>query len=414
MDSVSFVMLSLVLCTIWDPRRTKSATVQQNMLSGVDLKILSDRIGKNTVVSSFAFRLPLCKLAAAASAATRHEIISILDIYTLRETKTCYSNLFPALSSVLETDLTMLNKIYVNYTDEIDDHFVLGSQAYGITVSKIGYNYRRDAVAYVNREFSSKTYMRIQDILDSNDIDENSSILIVNGFHYKGTWESPFERASTKSAQFRSGKETLKIEMMQKTTQCLFLTVPSEKFKAISLHLSQFGMVITFVLPYRNSSIIDLLNTMSRNPNFIEVLDKKMEWKVVNIAVPKFKVKTCLDWTPYLKQIGLNLTTHMDNTGLNGILKDKDKGPNMYVSKAKQKVFVEIDESPRMNKPVGLAESPQVIPELERPEEPPVHLEDFTVDGPFFFTVTITVHHGKRNLAKKTFQLFKGIYYGPE
>ncbi|XP_063530682.1 serine protease inhibitor 3/4-like [Cydia strobilella] len=318
------------------------------------------------------------------------------------------------MSPVLETDLTMLNKIYVNYTDDIDDDFILGSQAYGITVSKIGYNYRRDAVAYVNREFSSKTYMRIQDILDLNDIDENSSILIVNGFHYKGTWESPFEHSSTKSKQFRSGKKNINIEMMQKMTQSLFLSDPNAKFKAISLHLSQFDMVMTFLLPYRNSSIIELLNTMSKNPNFIEILNKRMQWKVVNVALPKFKIKTCLDWTPYLKQIGLNLTTHMENTGLNGILTDEDAGPDMYVSKAKQKVFVEIDESPRWNKPVGFAETPQVIPELEQPESPPVHLEDFTVDGPFFFTVTMTVRQAKRKIATKNFQVLNGIYYGPE
>ncbi|XP_063635661.1 serine protease inhibitor 3/4-like [Cydia splendana] len=413
MYSVTFVILTLVLCTIWDPRRTKSAFAKQNMLRGVDLKILKDRIGKNTVVSSFAFRLPLCKLAAAASTTTRHEIISILDISALSETKTCYSSLFPSMSRVLETDLTMLNKIYLNYTDEIDDNFIRGSQSYGITVSKIGYNYRKDAVAYVNREFSSETYMRIQDILDLNDIDENSSILIVNGFHYKATWESLFDRSSTTSKQFSSGLKNLKIEMMQKTTQSLFLTDPNAKFKAISLHLSQYDVVMTFVLPYHNSSIIELLNTMSANPDFINTLNKRMQWKVVNIALPKFKVKTCLDWTPYLKQIGLNLTTHMENTGLNGILKDEDNGPNMYVSKAKQKLFVEIDESPRRNKPVGLAETPQVRPELEQPEAPPVNLEDFTVDGPFFFSVTITVYETKRKRVKN-FQLLNGIYYGPE
>ncbi|XP_061706713.1 serine protease inhibitor 3/4-like [Cydia pomonella] len=413
MDSVSFVILSLISCTIWDPRRTKSAFVKQNMLSGIDLNILRNQIGKNTVVSSFAFRLPLCKLAASASSTTRHEIISILDIHTLSQTKTCYSSLFPALSPLLETDLTMLNKIYVNYTNDIEDKFILDSQGYGITVSKIGYNYRKDAVAYVNREFSSKTYMRIRDILDLNDIDKNSSILIVNGFHYKGTWESIFAQASVTSKQFRSGKQTLKIEMMQTITQTLFLSDAKAQFKAISLHLSQVGVIMTFLLPYRNSSIIKLLDTMSQNPKLIENINKRMQWKFVNVALPKFKIKTCLDWTPYLKQIGLSLTTDMKNTGLNGILKDKASGPNMYVSKAKQKLFVEISEGPGRSQ-VGLADTPQVVPELKHPASPPVTLEDFTVDGPFFFTVTMTVRQGKRKRSNKIFRVFTGVYYGPE
>ncbi|XP_047989839.1 serine protease inhibitor 3/4-like [Leguminivora glycinivorella] len=377
-------------------------------------KILRDRVGKNTVVSSFAFRLPLCKLAVAASAATRHEIISILDITTLSQTKSCYSGLFPALSPILETDLTILNKIYVNYSSNIDDKFVLRSHDYGVTVSKIGFNFRRDAVAYVNREFSAKTYMRIQDILDTDDIDEDSSILVVNGFHYKGIWESPFDQFSTTFKQFRSGDKNLKIAMMYKVEQTLYLNDASGQFKAISLHLSQVGVTMTFVLPYRNSSIIRILDTMSQYPTFIEDINEKMEWKFVKIVMPKFKLKTCLDWTPYLKQIGLNLTTHKNNTGLNRILKSTNSGPNMYVSKAKQKIFVEINEGPKTSEHAGVAENPLVKPELRQPAIPAVELNDFTVDGPFFFTVSMTPRQTEPKQTNKIFRLLNGIYYGPD
>ena len=55
------------------------------------------------------------------------------------------------MSALKQTDLTVTNRIYVNYTKGIDPKFTQNStENDGVRVEKIGFNYPKAATAHIN------------------------------------------------------------------------------------------------------------------------------------------------------------------------------------------------------------------------------------------------------------------------
>ncbi|KAI8440608.1 hypothetical protein MSG28_001827 [Choristoneura fumiferana] len=394
MGSFSHVELLLTLCSIVHISWNKELIKAHN-INGIALEIIKANPGKNLVLAPFAFRFPLCKLATVAHGDTKHELMAVLEIKKAEDTKTCFSTMYMDVGRLLESDMTMLNMIYVNYTDDISNQFMSDASSFGVMVSKIGFHYPNAAITFVNSEFDSKTYKRINDVLEQNDVNSNSSILLVNGMHFKvshvhqpedvpcykgpkaqgllerhknsplprflatlaissvyvyqrfryvASWENNFKVQNTKKKAFRShNNQTSEVLLMNGVQQCLYLDDESGRYKGISLKLVNFGVSIMFLLPDISVSIDKLLSKIIHTPGALQKITKKMKWDNVNVFLPRFKIKTRLDWTEYFNQFGLKRTTNSSSTELNAIL-NKNTGNNMYLSQAKQKVFLDINE----------------------------------------------------------------------
>ncbi|XP_073967525.1 serine protease inhibitor 3/4-like [Choristoneura fumiferana] len=410
MGSFSHVELLLTLCSIVHISWNKELIKAHN-INGIALEIIKANPGKNLVLAPFAFRFPLCKLATVAHGDTKHELMAVLEIKKAEDTKTCFSTMYMDVGRLLESDMTMLNMIYVNYTDDISNQFMSDASSFGVMVSKIGFHYPNAAITFVNSEFDSKTYKRINDVLEQNDVNSNSSILLVNGMHFKASWENNFKVQNTKKKAFRShNNQTSEVLLMNGVQQCLYLDDESGRYKGISLKLVNFGVSIMFLLPDISVSIDKLLSKIIHTPGALQKITKKMKWDNVNVFLPRFKIKTRLDWTEYFNQFGLKRTTNSSSTELNAIL-NKNTGNNMYLSQAKQKVFLDINEmgthSQNIHDEFDLRNHQE---SRELPETAYNTLKEFLADRPFLFFINMMT----MTEVSTEFDVISGVYYGPE
>ncbi|XP_049865543.1 alaserpin-like [Pectinophora gossypiella] len=190
-------------------------------IMGMDMLMLY--IGMNVVVLPMVVRFGLCKLLTVATGPARDRISQLLDPDTkhVPETlKSCYSRVREALEFLETSDLVLVNKMYLNYSRDIDPSYEANSTTTsGIHVDKVSFNMPASATNYINRWFETATYRRIKNIVLDGEITRKTSIMMLSAAHFK----KPFDVRLTKEADFyqMDGKKG-KVMMMTTITSALY------------------------------------------------------------------------------------------------------------------------------------------------------------------------------------------------
>ncbi|CAK1544767.1 unnamed protein product [Leptosia nina] len=300
----------------------------------------------------------------------------------------------------------MFNKIYVNYSDGFKSSFL--APTYGVQVDKVSFNYPGAATAYINKVIGQMTLKRLTDVLIKGDITTDTTMLLVNGAYLKATWEDPFDVHLTKYTKFiKYDGTTVMIPIMHKKEHMLFVHDDLNKVKVVSLKLASYGAYFTIVIPEDKRSFDDFLKNL-RAPNFLKTVKKRMRQEYIHVAIPRFKIKTLVDWTESLKMFGLSTLFETNNAGLDGILKDNILKKHVHLSKVKQKNFIDFNEMGafRVVTPAGF----ENFARAALINKIPPRLEAMA-DRPFYFEIGLQYDMSDFT---KTEDLFAGIYCGPE
>nr|XP_026491756.1 serine protease inhibitor 3/4-like [Vanessa tameamea] len=246
---------------------------------------------QSIVVSPLLVRFSLCKVASVASGYSRTELMTVLGINSTKMLQDCYQSLKDVIDPLKNIDVLLLNKIIVNYTDDINPNFITNSTDYGVKVDKVSFNYPKMAVSFINRWVEKASYKRITGILDQTDLDNKTSIILISLAYFKVTWEFPFDIRLTKNKKFhhRDGN-------------------------------------VSYVPMMLNSGLYLYLNDE------------------VNNIQPRFKIKCRIEWNKLLQKIGVTRVFNESDSGLNNVLKKDSKLKNVTLSKVKQSTFIDIDE----------------------------------------------------------------------
>ncbi|XP_059059532.1 serine protease inhibitor 3/4-like [Achroia grisella] len=357
----------------------------------------------NMVVSSLILRLSFCKIASEADGQSKLELLSALGMKDKNMLKTCYSSVKTDLSILTESDLILLNKIYVNYTSHVKSSFITDSwQNYGVLVEKISFKYKQAAKSFINRWVEVNTYKRITDIINDNDIDESTAMIIVNAAHMKPTWEFPFNIKYTTQKTFRLNNNTvIKIPMMTKVDQILYLDDELNDLEMISMHLGARGFSICIIVPNSVDSLPKFLDKLSKDPDMMIRNRNNMKWTYLKVELPRFKIKFLVDLTEYLKGIGLKSIFDLQSSGLDSISNNNTIN-KMYLNRVKQKIFFELDE---MGPYRQINPSDYMMQDISPNARVSGNLKYFAATKPFYFTITMETGHAVE-------ELFNGVYYG--
>ncbi|XP_022829297.1 antichymotrypsin-2-like [Spodoptera litura] len=383
--------------------RTFCELTFDNLNEKLVMSLIRAKPRTNIVASEVLVRMPLCKLASVAKGDAKVELMTALGYKDNASLIGYYAGLKRAIKTMLITDLTLAHRIFVNYTTEIDPKFITYSiENYGIKVDKIGFNFPKAAISHINNLISSITYRRIKNIVDESDINKQTQMIIITAAHFKGTWEFPFDLRLTKLTKFqRIDGKVIRIPMMSKNYQ--FQHVENSDCQAVSMHFGSWRASFTIILPNSQQQLPQLLDKIYNEKAYVHNLVKSMKGRFVKVTFPRFKIKTFVDWTGFVKELGLNSIFNSTSSGLDGIFKNSSK--SIALNKIKQKVFIQIDE-------VGVARFARL--DFAGPEEPSqgpmpnfVALPQFTADRPFYFDISLDFETAR-------YQMFTGVYYGPE
>ncbi|XP_028172120.1 serine protease inhibitor 3/4-like [Ostrinia furnacalis] len=361
----------------------------------------------STVVSPFALSLPLCQLASVAKGHAKEELMSALGIPRESEIKNYYINVYRELLVFLSSTLMLKNMIYLNDSLEVDRAVMNASSYYGVRIDKVGFRYPKAAAKFMNHWFAQETLYRVATLIDEEDIDNTTSMVILNGIYFKVAWDQPFDGQFTRPQKFYDlSNKIWMIPMFSIIDSLKFLDDVNNHVKIVNLNLMAPGATITFFLPENRAGLPDLINKFSNNPYLLKKMMSELRIKTMpmRLYLPRMKIKTYVDWTGFIRLIGVNDIFSVNDSGLEGMLEKDSKG-KVYLSKAKQKVFLEMDETGMtwFQNPVNTDKERAAREFAEFGD----NLEQVVFDHPFLFVVQLA---GKG----EPHHLLTGAFYGPE
>ena len=218
-------------------------------------------------------------------------------------------------------------------------------------------------------------------------IDGNTKLVLVNATYFKGDWQFKFDKSKTQKGDFHvSPTKIVQTDMMHSKGEYRMLHSVIDLKGASALDMPYKGMCLSmiFLLPikhwdihtkrYKHSSLSDLEKAISKVTDLNSILTFGQKTNV-KVTLPRFKLESTIDLIKPLKQLGL---TDMfdgrkaDFSGMTGGTK------SLYVSKAVQKAFVEVNEEG-----TEAAAATSIIFTSRSSRGPP----EFRCDRPFMFLI---------------------------
>ncbi|XP_064292008.1 antichymotrypsin-2-like isoform X2 [Plodia interpunctella] len=353
-------------------------------------------------VSTLPLRLALNKLAVAADGQTREQLMTILGVDDVKDLPKFFPRLENQIKCLRDSDLIMLNKIYVNQSDALSPSFFADSyHNFGVQVEKINFSSQNPdgVVHFVNDWIEADSFKRITNLLSNNDIKRHYNMILVNAIHMKPTWEKTFDiRMSVmKPFQYQNLTESAPIRMMTEVEKDFYYYQDSKnKFQVLMIHLLCDGCKITYFLPNKVTGLPQLLSLLTRNPDIMQNAVKNLKMETLNVRLPVMKMKNAMNWNAYLHELGARKMFDYKSSGLDSMA----QSTNYFLGKAIQKVFLEVDE-------FGVHRVAPHVP-IALPEFKYKHtIPQFVADHPFFFKVEIE-ENGISH------ELLSGVFYGPE
>ncbi|MDX6768451.1 MAG: serpin family protein [Elusimicrobiota bacterium] len=342
--------------------------------------------GGNVMSSPYSARQVLGMAYAGAAGATRAEMAKALRAGAdfLEDEKRLRERLSRPDDSTLEIANAMFLKqgyaFLPSFLDTVESAFDAK-----IFVREFG----DAALAEVNEWAKKRTHGRIPGILDS--LKPNDRAVLLNAVYFKGKWAKAFPKQKTRgdrrggldpggpypvSFQPSAGK-AFPLKLMSREGSIEHHQQPG--FSAVRLPYRGRLRFIA-VLPDKDSSIAAL--RASLNSGEWARMRDSLEKAYGLVAIPKFKFEASMDLNKPLVSMGMGLAFDREKADFSRMSRPKSKADELFISRALQKTFVELDEEGTTAAVVTSAII--AVRGSGGPRKPPF---EFIADRPFLFAI---------------------------
>ena len=246
-----------------------------------------------------------------------------------------FKSLSPKLRGNDKYTLSSANKVYVKDGFQISDDFKKTAvDVYNSEIQNIDFAKSESAAGEINKWVEDKTSNKIKNLIKGDDLNEDTTAVLINALYFKGAWVKQFSEYGTRKQPFHLNKEKqVDVDMMEITEY--FDYYEDSKAKYLEMEYEGKDVSMTFVLPNDIEGLGDL------EDNIVDVLSApKYSKQRVHVQLPKFKIETTIQFKPILQQLGVK-DIFEDNADLSGIGAKKEP---LKVTKVVQKAFIEVEE----------------------------------------------------------------------
>lgn len=362
----------------------------------MDLKNLTSAITKfstkfcnelpkdTSVVSSpLSAEFLLSLITLGCSEPAHSELLKALGIPDNEYIRSSFSEVASQLKSIKGITLNIANKVYVKdggyeLVPQLKDDAV---KVFNADIEKANFDNGPAAADLINKWVESKTNNRIKELLNSDSINSDSRLVLVNALYFKGNWKKKFDPQNTLDMEFYvKQKEPVLIPMMYMKSK--FNYGESQELDAQLLEIpyegDQASMLI--VLPREVDGLESMLQKLASGFDLIDAINKMLNVEV-QVTLPKFKIETSIDLKELLPKLGIKAIFDRSNSGLTRIL---DNNEALYVSEAVQKAFIEVNEE---GAEAAAATAFGIMMTCAMVDVDPV--KNFVANRPFFATILI-------------------------
>jgi serpin B len=288
--------------------------------------------------------------------------------------------------------LTTANAIWYRQGAPVKPDFIAcNQQFFGATVDALNFA-DPHSVDIINAWANEKTHGKISHIADGMINPVYTQLFLVNAVYFKGKWAEPFEVKDTKDRPFHlrgGGQKNLPMMTQTKT----FTYRRGTGYQAVRLPYEGENLAMYVFLPDTNSSPEKLLGIMNGD-SWQKVTKPGFSEKEGTVVLPKFKLEYSVELKQPLQALGMKTAFDPVGADFSGI------APQLFISAARQKTFVEVKEEG-----TEAAAVTGIAVEAGGMMMPPPNPFQMIVDRPFLFLIedrqTGTI-------------LFMGVMFDPE
>ncbi|KAI8429785.1 hypothetical protein MSG28_000325 [Choristoneura fumiferana] len=265
---------------------------------------------KSVVSSPMSAEILLALLTLGSSDPAHGELLNAIGFKDDDSIRSSFSAVTSKLKSVKGVTLQVANKVYLQNGFDLDPKLKHDAiEIFDSDLEPLDFSNSGAAAKLINDWVESKTNKRIKDLISED----------------SGSWKYPFKPHNTIDKPFHINKDTtVNVPMMYLEEN--FKYGESQKLNAQLLEMPYEGgeasMVI--ILPKEVEGINDLLKSLATDVDLVQELNQMHPIKV-QVTIPKFKIETEIDLKTLLPKIF-------------------NSPEPLYVSKAIQKAFIEVNE----------------------------------------------------------------------
>ncbi|XP_078054788.1 leukocyte elastase inhibitor-like [Mustelus asterias] len=294
--------------------------------------------------------------------------------------------------------LKVANRLYGEKSDNFLEEFSKSTKKfYGAEMLPVDFQTAADGTRQeINKWVEVQTESKIQNLLGDGSVNSDTRLVLVNAIYFKGSWAEKFDVRRTKEMPFRlNKKESKPVKMMYQNNKFLLRHIP--EFKTQVLELPYVGNELSMIILLPDDIMDD--STGLEQLEQALTLEKLQEWTLPNLMqkmkvvvhLPKFKLEGEYDLHSPLSSLGMRDLFDVLRADLSGM----SGAPDLFVSEAAHKSFVEVnEEGTEAAAATGMVCQTYSVSRLQT----------FTADHPFLFFIR---HNTTNNI------LFFGRFTSP-
>ncbi|KAG8034388.1 hypothetical protein G9C98_007464, partial [Cotesia typhae] len=224
-------------------------------------KIISSNM-KSFTVSPLSVALVLMMAACGAAGENAKEMKSVLNFdYNNSVHRTGIYSMIEMFNAIQASEVKLANKLYIAAGIDIDPYYAnLIKKTFNSSIENVKFENCAETAQVINQWCAEQTHQRIEKIIDPDDIDQETMLVLVNTVYFKALWRSAFEESDTNLKTFHLNKlESKEVPMMYQSIETSYGVLPE--------------LNATFVrLRFKSNYAYEFLNMIVILPNEIDGL----------------------------------------------------------------------------------------------------------------------------------------------
>ncbi|XP_066043134.1 serpin B6-like [Chamaea fasciata] len=321
-----------------------------NSTFAVDLlrKLCEKNSGQNVFFSPFSISSALSMVLLGARGSTEAQISKVLSLKNAQDAHNGYQSLLPEINDPnTKYILRTANRLYGEKTLKFLASFLESSQkSYHAGLEQMDFVQAwEDCRKQINGWVEERTEGKIQNLLAEGILNSLTQLVLVNAIYFKGNWEKPFRKQSTRERPFHINKnETRPVQMMFKEANFNMTYIGDLQTKILELPYVGNELSMIILLPDAIQDESTGLERLERELTYEKLIGwispEMMRSTEVMLYLPRFKFVEDYDLKPILRSMGMPDAFDLGKADFSGIATGKE----LVLSEVVHKSFVEVNE----------------------------------------------------------------------
>jgi len=374
-----FVFLALAHGAETPPPAARAVVVEGDNTFAFDLYGQLRHRDGNLFFSPASISTALAMAYAGARGDTASEMAKTLH-FTLPQ-----AQLHPAMGALLSDlnavhdgyQLSVANALWAQRGSTFREDFLkIMNNDYGAGLNQVDFKTSTEAARQtINRWVEQKTADKIKDLLQPGVLKPSTRLVLTNAIYFKGDWQTPFDKAQTKTEDFyASPATTVQAPLMHREGGFNYLK--GDTWQALEIPYKNRQLSIVIFLPNDRTGLSALESSLTAS-NAQQWLRQLEPVSKVIVTLPKFRMTQEFELGGTLGAMGMPqaFTGSADFSGMTG-------GRDFAISDVIHKAFVDVNEE-GTEAAAATAVTIRALA-IRVPDQPP---PVFRADHPFVFLI---------------------------